>query len=140
MRKKFKTLRSPLLRYIKLTNGGFRRVLDYCTMDAKMEEVDLESLFQSDMVQLKPPWVVQPDLPRSSLAGYQKSRARYRCAMGDVPSHQIEYQIRHGRILDAGCIRSCRQDLRNRFGPLTAHGKSSCLQPYVSAENTWRYK
>jgi hypothetical protein len=136
---KFKTLRSLSLRNIVLTQGGFQRMLDYCTMSANMEEVNMDSLFAPDLVQFEPPYVVRSTAPRSLLAGYPDSRASYRRTSDDATSHRIKARIRSGRTLDAGYIRSWRQDLKNRFGPLNENGKPSCLQPYVSAENTWRY-
>lgn len=137
---RFNTLRSLSLRSIVLTQGDFQPMLDYCTMNANMEEVNIDSLFAPDLVQFGPPYVVRPSAPRSSLAGYPDSRAFYQRASGDATSHQIKGRIRSGRTLDAGYIRSWRQDLKNRFGPLNENGKPSCLQPYVSAENTWRYR
>jgi hypothetical protein len=135
---KFKTLRSLSLRKIVLKQGGFQRMLEYCTINANMEELNLDSLLAPGLVQFEPAYVVRPSASRSSLAGYPNSRASYRRASGNATSHQIKCQIRSGRTLDAGYIRSWRQDLKNRFGPLNENGKPSCLQPYVSAENTWR--
>jgi hypothetical protein len=135
---RFKTLRTLSLRDIVLTDGGFQPMLDYCTMNANLEEVDIESLFAPGLVQFEPPYVVRPSAPRSSLAGYPDSRASYRRISVDATGHRIKARIRSGRTLDAGYIRSWRQDLKNRFGPLNENGNPSCLQPYVSAENTWR--
>jgi hypothetical protein len=136
---RFKSLRSLSLRNIVLTDGGFQPMLDYCTMSANMEEVNIDSLFAPGLVQFEPPYVVRSSAPRSSLAGYPDSRASYRRISVDATGHRIRARIRSGRTLDAGYIRSWRQDLKNRLGPLNENGKPSCLQPYVSAENTWRY-
>ena len=137
---RFNTLRSLSLRYIRLTDGSFRPVLDYCTINAKMEEVNLESLFESEIIEFESPWVMQPSLSGKPPAGLPFSRATYRRETNDATSHRIEYHVRQGHTLDAPYIRAWRQDLRNRFGPLTENGKSSCLQPYVSPEQTWRYR
>ena len=136
---RFNSLRSLSLRYIRLREGSFRRILDYCTVSAKMEEVKLESLFESAIIRFESPWVVPPSEPGSLPAAFPDSQAVYRRGSDDAASHRIEYRNRRGRTLDAGYIRAWRQDLRNRFGPLTEYGKSSCLQPYVSPEQTWRY-
>jgi hypothetical protein len=134
--KEFRALRSLSLCWIKLTDGSFRCVLDYCTLDANMEEVDLDSLLQPEIVEFQPPWVLQPSVPGSPRASYPDSRASYQRASADAESHQIKYDVPHGRTLDAGYIRAWRQDLRNRFGPLTEDGKPSYLQPYVPPEGT----
>jgi hypothetical protein len=136
----FRTIRSLALHYINLTDGSFQPILDYCTMNANMEAVDLDSLYETDMLQFEPPWVLQPSVPGSLRAGYPDSRASYRRASADAASHQINYEVRHGRTLDAGYIRAWRQDLKNRFGPLTEEGKPSYLQPHVPPEATWRWR
>lgn len=136
----FETLQSLSLRYVRLRLGSFQRILDYCTMEANMRELDVNDLFESRIVQFESLWAVQPSVPRSSFAGYPDSGASYRRTSDDAAGRRIKCHARQGRSLDAGYIRSWRQDLRNRFGPLTEHGKSSCLQPYVAPEQTWRYR
>jgi hypothetical protein len=89
------TLRSLSLRCIKLTDGGFKRILDYCTMEAAMEEMELDSLFgfllvepdvsESRMILFGPSWAVQPSLPISwsdQPAVHPDSRASFRRALG----------------------------------------------------------
>lgn len=139
---RFKTLRSLSLRYIMIIQGSFRPILDYCTVNANMEEVNLESLFETAMIEFEFPWVIQPIEPTPSgspPAILPNSRAAYRRGSDNAASHRIEYRKCDGHTLDAPYFRAWRQDLRNRFGPLTEKGKSSCLQPYVSPEQTWRH-
>lgn len=135
----FETLQSLSLRYVRLRDGSFQPILDYCTMDADMRELDLNDLVESRIVQFEPLWAVQPSVPRTSFAGYPNAGASYRRTSDGAAGRQIKCHVRQRRTLDAGYIRSWRQDLRNRFGPLIENGKSSCLQPYVAPEQTWRY-
>lgn len=136
---RFKTLRSLSLRYIRIIQGSFRPILDYCTVSVNMEEVNLESLFETAIIEFELPWVIEPSLSESPPEALPNSRAVYRRESAGAASHRIGYRNRRGHTLDAGYIRSWRQSLRNRFGPLTENGKASCLQPYVSPEQTWRY-
>lgn len=136
----FRTLRSLLLRYIKLTNGTFKRILDYCTMEAAMEQLELDSLFQSRIVQFGPPWAVQKSGPDNLPVGYPRSCAFYWRSLDSAASSRIEHHMYQGHTLDSSSIKVWSQDLKNRFGPLPENGKPSCLQPYVHPEQTWRYR
>jgi len=136
----FEALRSISLRSIKLMDGSFKRILDYCTMDAAMEELALDSLFESSIVLFEPPWVVRPSASEDPRVGYPDSRAIYRRTSDDSAGLQIKHHAYQGHTLDSPFIKAWRQDLRNRFGPLPKDGKPSCLQPYIPAEQTWRYR
>lgn len=134
----FKGLRSLSLRCIKLLTGSFKPILDYCTMEAAMEEVELESLFEARIVQFEPPWVIRPS--QFPPVGFPDSCASYRRPSADAGACRIKHHMRQGRTLDAPYIKAWGQDMINRFGPLNKNGKPSCLQPYVRPERTWRYR
>lgn len=140
--KGFETLRSLSLCYFRLGEGSFKRILDYCTMEAAMDEVILDYLVEDRLIMFKPPWVVRPTrVPRiPSIDIYEDTRACYRRPPGNAAGRQIEYYIHQGRSRDSGVIKDWHQDHKNRFGPLSPRGKPSCLQPYVRPEKTWRYR
>lgn len=140
-------LRSLSLRYIHLLDGKFKPILDYCTMDAAMEEVELDSLFEPendtfelDIIQFKRPWVVQSSEPETPPVGYPNSRASYRRPSDTAASYRIRHHRYRGRTWDSCAMQAWRQDLSNHFGPLPEEGKPSCLQPYVSPERLWSYR
>jgi hypothetical protein len=140
-------LRSLSLRYVQLKDGSFKPILDYCTLDAAMEELELDSLFEPDthefecdVIQFEPPWVAQNSNPETPPAGYPDSRASYRRPPNDAESYHIRHYRYQGRTLDSISMKAWRQDLRNQFGPLPKNGKPSCLQPYVPPERLWRYR
>jgi hypothetical protein len=143
---RYGALRSLSLRYIKLEVGSFKPILDYCTLDAAMEELWLDSLFEPntrefecDVIQFEPPWVVQSSKPETPPAGYPSSRAFYRRPTDNAESHQIRHHRYEGRTSDSISMKAWRQDLENQFGPLSKNGKPSCFQPYVPPERLWRY-
>lgn len=154
------TLRSLSLRYIQLIRGSFKRILDYCTIKAAMEKLELESLFEHRVVgslheprviQFESPWMVRPQ--KTPPERFPALRASYRRASDDEVGHQIKHHIHQAPIVvavtyhnrdrrrpgDSPSIREWKQDLKNRFGPLPANGKPSCLQPHVPPEQLWRY-
>lgn len=138
----FKAVQGLSLCYIRLTEGSFKRILDYCTMEAAMEEVELDDLAENKMVMFERPWVARPTrvpgIP--SIGIYEDTRASYKRPLGIAAGRQIRYFLHHGRAQDSGVIKDWRQDHKNRFGPLSPNGKPSCLQPYVRPEKTWRYR
>lgn len=107
-----------------------------------MEEVKLDSLFERRILQFEPPWVVGPDfVPGTPPMGYYPgSRARYRRSLADAAGYRIGHHVYRGYSLDSPVIKAWAQDLRNWFGLLPEEGKPSCLEPYVSPEQTWRYR
>jgi hypothetical protein len=147
----FETLRSLSLRYISLKEGSFTPIFDYCTTESSVERMELDSLShkvilhgksQSCIIRFEPPWVVRSHCyPHydDDIAEYPDSRASYRRASDSSTDHRIQYQSFHD-VFDAPHIRSWKQGMVNRFGPLRGQlGKPSCLQSYVRPEHTWRY-
>jgi hypothetical protein len=149
--KGFGTLRSLTLRYIRLKDGSFKPVLDHCVIEAAMERVELDSLWEtpkqdgeseSKVVVFEPPWVVEGRVQTTGNqrpAIYPGSRASYRRASDNASGHQIQYSF-HPRSLDGPSIKAWGQDMANRFGWVSEGGKPSCLQPHVRPEYTWRYR
>jgi hypothetical protein len=149
--KGFGTLRSLTLRYIRLEDGSFEPVIDHCVIEAAMERVELDSLWEtlkqggeseSKIVVFEPPWVVERSVQTTGNqrpALYPGSRASYRRASDNATGHQIQYSF-HPRTLDGPSIKAWGQDMANRFGWVSERGKPSCLQPHVRPEHTWRYR
>ncbi|KAM0722501.1 hypothetical protein Q7P37_001942 [Cladosporium fusiforme] len=165
MLQSFGTLLRLSLRHIRLNHGSFKRVLDYCTMEAAMEELELDTLWEPGNVHLdesfvmvqfdikprvdpddvsndetapvEPAPVVRPSKVNYRAAGYPGSRFSYRRAPDSAAGCRIKHKLRQGRTIDTSATRSWRQDMKNRLGPVGA--KSSFLQPYVSPEHLWRY-
>jgi hypothetical protein len=140
-------MRSLSLRYIKPKDGSFKPIRDYCTLDAGMEELVLDSLFEPDtrefvcdVIQFEPLWVVQSSKPETPPAGCPCSRASYRRPCDNAESYQIRHHRYQGRTLDSTSMKAWGQDLKNQFGPLSKDGKPSCLQPYVPPERLWRHR
>ncbi|KAM0711412.1 hypothetical protein Q7P35_002152 [Cladosporium inversicolor] len=48
----FETLQSLSLRYVRLRLGSFQRILDYCTMEANMRELDYSQAYQEVHLQV----------------------------------------------------------------------------------------
>jgi len=137
----FGALRSLSLRFINLKDGSFKPVFDYCTIEAAMEEMELDDLFENVMVEFEPPWVVhaRPSiLETKSGAIHPGLRASYRRPSHDATSYQIKYHRRGGRSMDTPSTRAWNQVRKNRFGPLPGTGKPSCLQPYFHVGQLWR--
>jgi len=143
------TLRNLTLRYIRLTDGSFTPIFDYCTeemerleLDSLSHKVDLGGNFESRTIMFEPPWVVQANVPalrNSRPAQFPDSRASYWRPSDNTTDRRIKHHF-HPRTLDAAYIRAWNQDMKNRIGPLTERGQPSYLQPLVRAENTWRFR
>lgn len=156
----FETLRNLSLCYVKLTNGSFKRILDYCTVEVAMEQLELESLFErraiknsfeARVIQFEPPCMVRPK--ETPPEGFPASRASFRRASNEEACHRIRHQFHQASIIvavtyhnrdrrrpgDSPSIREWKQDLKNRFGLLPKNGKPSCFQPHVTPEQLWRY-
>jgi hypothetical protein len=136
----FKTLRSLSLAHMKLIEGTFRPVLNHCTVEAKMEEVELDTLFESDFIQFERPWVLEGTSTTSVFQGCLRSRASYRRPLDNAAKRHIRHYLRRSQTYDSPGRRAWSQDIKNRFGPLQKNGKPSWLQPHVSSlEQTWQY-
>lgn len=137
----FKTLRSLSLFHVKLIEGTFRPILNYCTVEAKMEELELDTLFESDFIQFERPWVLEGTLTKSVFEGCIRSRASYQRPSNSAAKHHVRHYIRRSQIYDSPSRRAWSQDIKNRFGPLEKNGKPSWLQPHVSnLEQTWQWR
>lgn len=156
----FETLRSLSLRYMCLTIGRFKPIFDHCTMEAGMERLELDHLFEtlkrgsaaSRIITFDPPWVVQRSVEicyngqghRRKPVHYPRlpsSRALYRRASSDAKDQQIEYSFKpRPYTMDAVYSEAFHQAMNNRFGPVSHKGYPSCLQPYVRPKNAWRCK
>lgn len=147
----FGTLRSLSLRYICLTDGSFTPIFDYCTLEAAMERLELDSLshrvnlggsFESRTLMFESPWVVQASVPALGNlrpAQFPDSRASYRRSSDNITDQRIKHHF-HPRTLDAAYIRTWNQDMKNRIGPLSERGAPSVLQPYIRPGITWRFR
>lgn len=133
-----RSLKTVSLRYIHLLEGSFHPILDYCTLEASIEEVELDSLFEPEIVIFE-----NSRAPRTDATGaqpvcypnahYQWSRNR----PNGAADFRIKYHLRHGRTMDTPTIRNWRQDLKNRLGP-PRYGKPSCVRNHLRPEETWR--
>ena len=128
------SLQSLSLRAIHLGDGSFKPIFDYCTMKAAMESLELDCLFENELIQFEPPWALPTRssvLGRKSGAIYPGLRASYRRPSGSATDHQVKFHEREGRTMDTPATRAWRQHMENCFGPLPENGKPSCLQPRI---------
>lgn len=137
----FGTLRNLSLRYIRLLDGSYKPILDYCSMEAVMENVELHSLFGPKKgILFEPPWIILPlasSLTKDHPTGYPRSRASYRRSSDTSANYEIKHHVHSRRSMDSPRIRAWSQDLRYRFGPPGENGRTSCLQPHVDPEKYW---
>jgi len=110
-------------------------------LEADMETLELDSLFESDVIQFKSPWASQGTATETVFQGCLHTRASYRRTSEGVENRKIRHHILRGRTYDSPLRRAWSQDVENRFGPLQKNGKPSWLQPHVkSLAQTWQWR
>jgi hypothetical protein len=133
-----KTLWSLSLRFICLSEGSFKRVLDYCTIEVAMKEVELESLYESRLIHFESPWATEWTTPWGQTTGKKGLKASYKRTLDEAASHQIKYRLATGRTPNSPGLQAWARDLRDRFGP--SGERPELLRQHVRSEASRSYK
>lgn len=139
--KRYPMLSSTILQTITLLKGTFRSILDFCTMEAEMEELRLHNLHEGcELVLFESPWAATH---KSGPAGgdYRWRAAHYlrRDAASLREGQRVDYHT-HGRLnrcMDTPMTRGVREDTMCKFGP-PGRGLTASRRRWPVPQIMWR--